>query len=73
MFLSVSRLKKLMVLIGISIHCLCLIMCLQVWQLWIIFSLVDKGSREGRLVMKKCGGWFDNEAGSWKLLELADD
>ena len=72
-FGCVSRLKKLMILIGTSIHCLCVMICLQVWPLGIIFSLEDKGSREGRIVMKKCDGWFDNEAGSWMLLELVDD
>ena len=30
----VSRLKKLMVLIGNSVHCLCLIICLQLWKQW---------------------------------------
>ena len=40
-----------MVLIGTSIHCLCLMICLQVgnqWQFLITFSLEDKGFRKGR-------------------------
>ena len=33
-FWCVSRLKKLMVLIGNSVHCLCVMICLQVWKQW---------------------------------------